>query len=258
MTASTEDDKLHKQTRGKQRKINLTNKHMSVSKFKCQPLWVILQSVSFVSFQRAPLLFLLHLISPPGYKKKTLRPLFCQLLWLNADEPDVHMTSGREKEPAPPVSERDTAGFPQLYGTAISSQHAHSTLTQSIWGRSLTHYLAPSSPLSLSILLSLPLTWRLHPVVIPLSASSSHALGLYYNNHMTFIQYVCICKIQYIELWIQEVSCSDGLLKYLKIIFWHGNWFVLQFTKLRQIQTQCAWYSKNIDVWHPALMIGLQ
>lgn len=120
----------------------------------------------FFSFQRAPLLFYSTLSHLLDKKKIPSRLFFRQLLWLNAGERDVHMTSGREKEPAPPVRE---TGFPQLYSTAISSLHAHTALTQSIWGRSLTHCLTPS--LSLYCLsLSLPLTWRLHPVVNPFSA----------------------------------------------------------------------------------------
>lgn len=133
-------------------------------------------------------------------------PFFCQPMWLNTGELDVHMTkSGREKEPAPPV--RDSR-----HSTAQLS--APSMLTDTVHlGKepySLPHSLLslPFSLYSLSVfLLSLPFTWRLHPVVIPFPASSSSSsshthtylhtdthrkanAGLHHNNHLASFQHL--------------------------------------------------------------------
>lgn len=117
-------------------RIDYSNKYTSISKTAN-----LTQKFSKMSllFRFLPVLVNSYWSSPRPH------PFFCHLL-LDSVQLDLHMSSGREKEPAPPVRQRNCQGF-HTYGTNFSSQPvSQRTHTDSVQLGTEPYSLLPPPP----------------------------------------------------------------------------------------------------------------
>lgn len=124
-----------------------------------------------------------------------------QSLFQSAPVPEWAGHDDREREPAPPASLRHRWVFSTVqhnYEPSACSRHTDSTFGEGVLLNTSLPLFPFFSTRSLSLLLSLPLTWRLHPVVSTFFASSLYA-------H---------------EQWQSSTTCHHWVSKFNKSLQW--------------------------------------